>query len=609
MRTRLLSLFFLSLAIIAFGQNSISPTNFKDRVEQKPDFTVDPSGGAGPDIIVGQKLSETIIGGTYYDLQTYGAMGQRTFAYPDGTVGAAWMMAFQTTDWADRGIGYNYYDGNSWGEQPSESIATVRTGWACYTALGENGEIAVGHAQDEDEAWVLWFCKRDTKGSGDWNEFTLSGPEPGVGIVWPAIVSGGTDHNTLHVLGLTYGDEYMGQSAALLYSRSTDGGETWEIENFFFDEIGPDYFTSIEADGYAWAAPKGNTIAFSVGFDSNHGCIMKSNDNGDTWEFIEVYNCPFYPAPEEATPDFGAGDGTQSLAIDNDGNVHLVYGRMTHVYDETGAGFFYPATDGVIYWNESMEALDTTIISSYTLEYLQENGNLAGQVTGEGIDGLMDFATYYTSLTSHPQIMIDQSNRIFVLWTGAAPDFDNGLLNYRHIYGNSSSDGGLTWNGIIDMTDDLLYLFSECIYPSIAPDVVDGQIHFTFQDDSEPGIFVWAASQAEAGSNNITYMGIETDALTGITNPAAGLNAMEVSANYPNPFSDVTYIDVQLEKPSEILFTVADVAGRNVYRQSYQKAGTDKLRIQFENQELNRGVYYYTIQAEAGSYTGKMIVQ
>jgi len=84
---------------------------------------------------------------------------------------------------------------------------------------------------------------------------------------------------------------------------------------------------------------------------------------------------------------------------------------------------------------------------------------------------------------------------------------------------------------------------------------------------------------------------------------------MEVSPNYPNPFSDVTYIDVRLEKPSEIVFTVADVAGRNVYSQSYKKTGAEKLRIQFENQELTSGVYYYTVQSESGSYTGKMIVQ
>jgi len=608
MKKHLLHLFLLSFAMIAFGQNTLYNSIDINRTEKMPNFTLDPSGSEKPAMIVGQKLSASIIGGTYYDLQTYNSIMQRTFAYPDGTIGAAWMMAFQTTDWADRGIGYNYFDGTSWGEAPTESIASICTGWACYSPLGENGEVAVGYASPDDD-WLLLLCKRDPKGTGDWEEFTLSGPEPGVGLVWPSMITGGTDLNTIHMLGLSTGDPGNGQDAALLYSRSSDGGDTWDIENHFFDELGPDYLTKVHADSYTWAAPHSNTIAFAVGFEAGHGCIMKSPDNGDTWEFMEVFNSPFYPEPGGATPIFGAGDGTHALAIDNNDNVHLVYGRMRHIYDETGAGFFYPATDGVIYWNETMEPLDTTIISSYTLDYLEENGNLAGRVTGDGINGLMDYATYYTSLTSNPQIMIDQSNRIFILWTGVAPDFNNGLMNYRHIYGNSSSDGGMTWNGIVDLTDELVYLFSECIYPNIAPDVVDGQIHFTFQEDGEPGIFIWTGAQAEVGSNNITYMGIETDVLTGITNPAAGSSTMEVSQNYPNPFTDATWIDVQMTLSSDIYFTVADVTGRTVYSEVYEKKGLEKFRIRFENQNLTSGVYYYTIKSGSGTYTGKMIIQ
>lgn len=608
MKKQVLYLILFAISFTALGQDNDNGSNLKDRVEKIPEFVLDPAGTESPALIVGQKLSESIIGTTYYDLQSYGSVAPRTFAYPDGTIAATWMMAFQTADWSDRGIGYNYFDGNAWGEEPTESIASVRTGWASYTPLGENGEVAVGHAFP-DESWLLLFCKRENRGTGDWEEFTLEGPEATVGIVWPAITSGGTDHNTLHVLGLTYGDPYMGQNAALLYSRSNDGGETWDIENHFFDEIGPDYFTSVDADSYNWAAPHGNTIAFSVGFDSGHGCIMKSTDNGDTWEFIEVFNSPFYPAPEEATPTFGAGDGTHALAIDNDDNVHLVYGRMRHVFDETGAGFYYPATDGVIYWNETMEPLDTTIISSYTLEYLEENGNLVGKVTGDGIDGLMDFPAYFNSLTCNPQIMIDGSNRVFILWSGAAPGSNNGLLNYRHIYGNSSSDGGTSWNGIVDLTDDLLFLFSECVFPSMAPTVVDGMFHFTFQEDNEPGMFVWAESQAEVGSNNIMYMGVDTDELTGIKDQKGTSRTMKISANYPNPFRDVTYVDVATETPADIVFTVADISGRVVYSTQYETKGSDKLRIRFENQDLTSGVYYYTVKSESESYSGKMIVQ
>lgn len=603
MKKFLLFLSFLTISALVIGQAiHYGP-------ERMPVKSPDPMNGYSKDIVIGQKITESNIGETYYDLQTYGSMSQRIYAYPDGTVGAVWMLGFETAAWSDRGSGYNYYDGSQWGEIPTERLESIRTGWGCYAPFGANGEIVVAHAQPSSD-WVLLFNKRENKGEGAWEEFTLAGPVAGTGIVWPAMVTGGTDHNTIHVLGRTYTTPYMGQDGALLYSRSTDGGATWDIQNYFFTELGPDYFVAIDADGYDWAEPVGNTIAFSVGFDSGHACIMKSTDNGDTWEFIQVYQCPFYPAPGGVTPSFGAGDGSQTASIDNAGNVHVVFGRMVYVYDETGALFYYPSTDGLIYWNETMPELDSTLISSYTTEFLLNNGNLAGWVVEPGVSGLIGFPSYYASLTSHPQILIDEFNRIFVLWMGAAPSFSNGTWNYRHIYGNSSNDGGATWNGIKDFNTDLVYIFSECIYPAMSPVLYDNKFHFWFQQDVEPGIFVWAAQQAAPGQNFITYMPIETGFLTGEDeNSSISSDPVNVSQNFPNPFDEVTFIDVNLIKPSEIVFFVSDLTGRIIYTESFGTVNSERLRIRFENEIFSKGIYYYTIASNSGSHTGKMIVK
>ncbi len=602
MKKFLLLLSFSTLSAITFGQA------IRYGAERMPVKTPDPVNGYTGEVIIGQKITESNIGETYYDLQTYGSMSQRIYAYPDGTVGAVWMLGFETAAWSDRGSGYNYYDGSQWGEIPTEKLESIRTGWGCYAPLGANGEIVVAHAQPSSD-WILLFNKRENKGEGAWEEFTLAGPVAGTGIVWPAMITSGTDHNTIHILARSYTTPYMGQDGALLYSRSSDGGATWDIQNYFFTELGPDYFVAIDADGYDWAQPAGNTIAFSVGFDSGHACIMKSTDNGDTWEFIQVYQCPFYPAPGGVTPSFGGGDGTQSIAIDNAGNVHIVFGRMVYVYDDAGAQFYYPSTDGLIYWNETMPELDSTLISSYTTEFLLNNGNLAGWVVDPGVSGLIGFPSYYSSLTSHPQMLIDEFNRIFVLWMGAAPSFSNGTWNYRHIYGNSSNDGGITWNGIKDFNTELVYIFSECIYPAMSPVLYDNKFHFWFQNDVEPGIFVWAAQQPAAGQNFITYMPVETGFLTGENeNSTISSDPVIVSQNFPNPFEAVTFIDVRLNKPSEINFKVSDLAGRMIYSESFGKVNSEKLRIRFENNNLSKGIYYYTILSDSGSVTGKMVI-
>ena len=448
---------------------------------------------------------------------------------------------------------------------------------------------------------------------GEWEESSLAGPTAGIGIVWPAMVTNGPDHNTIHLLARSYNADnipYMGQNGALLYSRSMDGGATWDIQNYFFDELGPDYFVNIEADGYAWAEPRGNTLAFSVGFDFGPACIMKSTDNGDTWEFIPAYECPYYPPPSGASLPYGAGDGTQALAIDGSGIVHVVFGRMRYVYDDAAARNYYPATDGLIYWNETMPVMDSTLISTYTLDNLIAAGNLVGWVIDPGISGLIDFPSYYTSLTSHPQMLIDENNRIFVIYTGAAPTFNSGTWNYRHIYGNSSSDGGASWNGIVDFNTDLVYIFAECVYPAMSPVLADGQFHFLFQNDPEPGIFVWATQQPAPGPNSITYMSHETSFLTGENdNPIINDNELTVSQNFPNPFETETYIDVTIDEPGQISFVVSDVTGRIVYSDDYGRITNTKLRIRFENNNLPAGIYYYKVTSGSGSFTGKMMVE
>jgi hypothetical protein len=597
------------LMVISFLTFFAQGQRMKSGWEKVPTQTPDPANYSDQEIIIGQKLTEANIGISMYDLQTYGAMPQRIYIYPDGTIGATWMMAFETTAWIDRGTGYNYFNGSNWGEYPTEGFETVRTGWPSYAPLGPNGEAVVSHALP-DVDWVIALNIRENKGQGEWVESYIAGPEAGVGIVWPAMVTNGTDHNTIHLLARTYGTIYMEQDGALVYSRSTDGGVSWDIQNHFFDELGPDYFVNIDADGYAWAQPHGNTIAFSVGCDAGPACIMKSTDNGDNWEFIEVYEAPFYPPPGGATLSYGAGDGTQAVALDSEDNVHLVYGRMRYVYNDAGELQYYPATEGLIYWNETMPVLDSTIISTYTLDFLEAAGNLIGRIVDPGMSGIMEFPSYYASLTSHPQLIIDQSNRIFALWSGAAPGYNNGVWNYRHIYGNSSNDNGLTWNGIVDLTGGLLYTYSECIFPSLAPFIYDNQFHFQFQNDGQPGIFVYTTQQEAPSENYITYMSMETSYLTNIKdNKKTASDQLEVSQNYPNPFSTETMINISMANAGNVTFMVSDITGRTVHNEDFGMVTRDSFRIKFGSNNLPSGIYYFTISTDSETFTGKMMIR
>lgn len=83
---------------------------------------------------------------------------------------------------------------------------------------------------------------------------------------------------------------------------------------------------------------------------------------------------------------------------------------------------------------------------------------------------------------------------------------------------------------------------------------------------------------------------------------------LNVSQNYPNPFNGYTNIDIQLDQPANVKFTVHNVVGQVVYQKNYGvlPVGTHKLEL---IKELNKGIYMYTVQAGEISVTKKMMVK
>ena len=231
--------------------------------------------------------TEEIIGTTFYDLQTNASMQNRIFVYGDGTIGAVWTMGYDFPHFPLRGTGYNYYDGNNWGSHPTVRLEQDRTGWPAYSAWGETGEINVVHyscaATDG-----LCFSRREEKGIGVWTQWDFFGPAGYEGLLWPRMTTTGTNHSVAHLMAITKPEEnggeiYQGLNGALLYSRSSDGGDTWEIENVILDGIDSNNYTGFFRDSYEIQA-QGDNVAMLIGSPWVDLILMKSIDGGDNWE-------------------------------------------------------------------------------------------------------------------------------------------------------------------------------------------------------------------------------------------------------------------------------------------------------------------------------------
>jgi hypothetical protein len=564
-------------------------------------------------VIPGQKIFDnTVIGNTWYDAQTinYGNIMPRMWAYEDGTIGTSWVCSGEGGV-PDRGIGYNYYNGTEWGSFNPHLGPGDRHGTVCYAPWGETGEIACTYQYIAGEGPILFF-KREVKGEGDWIQTSVNGPE-GTSIVWQSMGTSGENHEYIHLLAYTYDAEVMGQTNALLYYRSNDGGESWDPDGIIIDGLGIDYLESINALSYTFSNAVGNTIAFTYGFDQWGGWVFKSTDNGENWDQITVMESPYDPLdpPTEAVPAFGCGIGSSAIALDSDGKAHVVFARMMRSFTPPDWGYFPWTSDGLIYWNEDMDPLDSTIISTTGLENLEDGGYLCGYVFGYdpeyGVEVPIDQPDYANAMCGFPVISIDEQDNIFIASSNFAPDYMAGDFFYRHIIANSSFDGGLTWNGMVDLNDDIQFVFSECAFPAMAP-IVDNDIYFLFQEDPFPGTYEWPNEQAEPSENNMYFMTIPKSVFVGIEENEAQLN-FEISDPYPNPAYVNTMINLRLETHADVTVTMLNMVGQAVKTQHMGGMIAGDHRLTIDVSGLRSGLYYCNIQVDGQSASRKVVVQ
>ena len=621
-RTLLFTLVLLFTAS-AFAQRVYSPKDLRNvaapkgqAITESLNFSNEVLPAAPVEVIV----DEATMGLTYYDLQSNSSMQNRIHMFEDGTIGGVYTYGMNhTSGFDDRGTGYNYFDGNAWGPYSTERIESDRTGWPAYAPLGENGEISVAHYSGA-AIDGLAIAHRAEKGTGDWELMDFFGPD-GHALLWPRMATGGVDNSVIHMLPITTpsgngGTLFQGVDGAMVYSRSTDGGETWDPENVLLDEINADYYLASGGDTYEIQA-RGDVVAFLFGDSFVDLCMMKSTDGGDTWTKTVIYEAPYPlwdPAAMYATDTFYCSDGAHALTIDMNGKVHVAFG-INRTYSDGAGTFWFPFVDGVGYWNEDRPIFSNTLnaLNPYGEEgsELEDDYSLIGwaqDIDGDGeITWLEEYGTYYMGASSMPTIHVDDQGKVYVVYSSITETYDNGLKNYRHLWARSANNDGQFWGDFVDLTGNLIHIFDECIFPSLSH-TSDDYLYLNYQFDNEPGLHVRGDLHA-ATENKINFMKVDKNELiSGLQDKPAILD-VDVSQNQPNPFSSTSTVYVNLHKASELTMEVTNMMGQVVYRvdAGHATAGLNKLTI--DGSQLSNGVYFYTVRAGEAKVTKKMIVE
>ncbi|HKR07023.1 MAG TPA: T9SS type A sorting domain-containing protein [Bacteroidia bacterium] len=448
----------------------------------------------------------SIIGNTTYDLQSNGST--LNSIYNDGNnIGSVFSFSSDLTgSYPDRGTGYNFSNDNgvNWMTPPVARVEPDRRGWPNIDKLG-SGECFVSHKGGDS----LGFYFRPVQGTGSWTKTGLVPPDalnfnyP----LWPRMKVAGAAGNTVHVVSLTTPIAngaialFNGIDGAMIYSRSQDGGNTWNINNSLLPGIDSLHYSGMRADNYAIDA-KGNTVAIVHGGLTNDWILWKSVDDGTTWTRTVIKEFPI-PAYDQATmttdtnsdgiaDTLEAVDGIVSVLIDNTGMVHCWSGRSFVIQDSiTPAVNYFPYTDGLYYWNESYFSSPPVILAS-VLD-LDSSGTL---------EIGFSMAIYGGCMTSMPTAGIDANSNIFLAYSSIVENTDNGAdQNYRNIYCMVSPDNGNSWSQPVNLSNSD---FDEAVFPSMAREV-DANVHIQWMQDAEPGLSGISFDNDPITVNDIVY--------------------------------------------------------------------------------------------------------
>lgn len=573
--------------------------------------------------------TETIVGTTNYDLQSNGSVGDRIVVNADGSIATCWTYSQgDGGTYADRGTGYNYSsnNGTSWGPVPTARIENLRVGWGNIVNTRSGKDVILSHGANNATSNL---STRATKGTGAWTNSPATPLNVSGGNWWPRMVSSSPrGGDTIYALTISYpvangGTVFNGLDGAVLFSRSTDAGATWDIVNQIPTGLTSAEYTGFSGDGYAIAA-NGSTVAIVAGDSGTDLTLAKSTDGGTTWTSSIVMQFPISKwDPTTTTTDINTdgipdtletNDGALAIALDNFGKAFVAYGRMRIFDDLSGASYsYFPYTDGLYIWNESMPTQVVGITPgnniAAAIEDLGEQGTNYFPVVAQGsyAFGL----TRGNSLTSFPSLAFDASNTLYMGYSSIRDSLisvDNEKV-MRHEYIIRSCDEGMNWSAPFDVVPLSPSAEAEGIYGSIAKNV-DGSVHMVYQRDFFAGNGIPAASgpanpdggQLDAG-NDIVYVKVPTADLpacptiiTGIKNTVAATNL----TLYPNPTSGILNINTIEVKSSVEIF---NVIGEKVYSNTIVK-GNNVIDLS----SLSNGAYFVKINSNNQITTKKVIL-
>jgi hypothetical protein len=615
-----------------FNPSSVSPTKIKKTRESFPAAT-------------GSKEN---VGKTTYDLQTNGSMQRRVLKYPDGKISCGWTFSAEqgvssTSAFADRGTGYAHFNGTAWTPAPTAAIENpfIRTGFGGIVVDGTGAEAYVAHDAAANQLSI------NRKSGTTWSRSTLTTSNTNQPI-WPHTASSG---NWMYIIASPSDSNIRtnGIRNGYFFARSNDNGATW-IDNMIplplVDSVG-----HYRGGGNSYAiSANGNNVAILVGDMGTDLTLLKSTDNGATWAKTVVWDFPLdnYNFAGTDPTDIGndgsidtifCNDGSFSVVVDANGDVHAAFPILRVIKDGSSAGYSYFALTSRLVYYKQTATVDTAILVDDIFDSWHDCDKVNSVAFGANYTaaaGTPDAAYNTISLLTQPSISIvpGSPQKVLIAYASVMDNdttVDDGIHPYwlgasnlegqpfRDILAVGSEDNGDTWTYPVNLSRTAH--FEEAFLST--PEIINGtKFPVFYQGDIEPGtilqnedlydpIFQNFMILQEVNINDIFTLGADSNSLCNqVELPLGTKNILSADKGlinvYPNPSSSVANVTFKfINSQANVIVTMMDVAGNTVYTADLKNVTETSHQIPVSN--LSNGIYMIKVTGDEGTITRKFI--
>jgi len=486
----------------------------------------------------------------------------------------------------------------------NQSIAHVGSDWgykmwSSSSLGGENLSIEVVHDADNEE-------------NGYWNQFGLTqiGDEVRCLSMVPQGAWGAYTSAELQPIYASFEGAYFDWNYSQLvdmdmYQNTEDGTMAW-IGGYQGMDGGIEMAWSDDGQiGYIWMV--GATNENLSGYQP---VVFKSTDGGDNWDYI---NIDFLTDEMQAILEPYIIEATGGMMI-------------PHIFETAGAVDYH----GDLQMFVAMGSTSADVINypdslGYHWGYPGDIFNLT--IADEGLTDVIWVDSLYTenvvdategnyagSAGWQHRISVaknDYSNEFFVTWTDTRDNETNEFNIQPDVFGWSRNVHTGNVSEPVCFTEGTLYekfyFFTYGAERAIYDETTDSYT-VPFAQAVTPGEF---SGNGSADPVTINYIsGIEFPAMgpfMGLDNEPVAIS-FSVSQNAPNPFNGSTEITVTTETTSDVLVEVSNMLGQTLSTVQEQNInGSRTITLHAEN--LEAGIYFYTVTIGSESLTKKMVIE